>query len=104
MANGDTSFRPMVIFYGKRTVASRENYNPRVNVYFNETAYNNEKLFSQWLKDVYIQYIEETAKAYEKSILIMNIATFHKIKGILALLKANGILPAIIFDGFINLL
>jgi hypothetical protein len=64
MANGDTFFRPVVIFHGKGTIASRENYNPRVNVYFNETAYNNEELFFQWLKDVYIPYIEEEAKAY----------------------------------------
>jgi hypothetical protein len=56
MANGDTSFKPVVIFHGKRTIANRENYNPRVDVHFNETAYNNEELFSQWLKDVYIPY------------------------------------------------
>jgi hypothetical protein len=47
MANGDTPFKPVVIFHGKEIVVSRENYNPRVNVYFNEIAYNNEKLFSQ---------------------------------------------------------
>jgi hypothetical protein len=104
MANGDTSFRPVVIFHGKRIIASQENYDPRVNVYFNEIAYNNEELFSQWLKDVYISYIEEEAKAYEESMLVMNVATFHKIKDILALLKANGILPAMIPDEFTSLL
>jgi hypothetical protein len=46
MANGDTSFKPVVIFHGKGTVASWENYDPQVNVYFNEIAYNNEELFS----------------------------------------------------------
>jgi hypothetical protein len=104
MANGDTSFRPVVIFHGKGIIASRENYNLRVNVYFNEIAYNNEELFSQWLKDVYIPYIKEEAKAYEENMLVMNVATFHKTKNILALLKANGVLPAIISDRFTNLL
>jgi hypothetical protein len=46
MANGDTPFKPVVIFHGKGTITSRERYDPRVKVYFNETAYNNEKLFS----------------------------------------------------------
>jgi hypothetical protein len=45
MANADTPFKPVVIFHGKGIVASWENYDPRVNVHFNKTAYNNEELF-----------------------------------------------------------
>jgi hypothetical protein len=45
MADGSTPFKPVVIFYGKGTVAKRENYNERVEVHFNETAYNNKELF-----------------------------------------------------------
>jgi hypothetical protein len=45
--DGIPCFKPVIIFYGKGTMASRENYDPRVDVHFNETAYNNEELFSQ---------------------------------------------------------
>jgi hypothetical protein len=45
MADSSTSFKPMVIFYGKRIVANWENYNDRVDVHFNDTTYNNEELF-----------------------------------------------------------
>jgi hypothetical protein len=78
MANGDTPFKPVVIFHGKRTIASREFYDPRVEVYFNETAYNNEKLFSDSIQQVYIPYIND-----ENSMIIIDVAIFHKIKGIL---------------------
>jgi hypothetical protein len=94
MANGDTPFKPVVIFHGKGTVASRERYDPRVEVYFNETAYNNEKLFSDWIQQVYIPYIDD-----KDSMMIMDVATFHKTEGILQLLKTNGILPAMIPPG-----
>jgi hypothetical protein len=99
MANGDTPFKPVVIFYGKRTVASRENYDPRVDIHFNETAYNNEKLFSQWLKDVYIPYANGN-----NSMTVIDVATFHKTEDILGLLKSNNILPAMIPPGLTNLL
>jgi hypothetical protein len=45
MADGSTPFKPVIIFHSKGTVATRENYDERVEVHFNETAYNNEKLF-----------------------------------------------------------
>jgi hypothetical protein len=78
MANGDTFFKPVVIFHGKRTMVSRENYDPRVDVHFNETAYNNEELFFQWLKDVYIPYANG-----DNSMMVMDVAIFHKTEGIL---------------------
>jgi hypothetical protein len=53
MADGSTSFKPVLIFHGKGNMAKRESYDDRVDVYFNETAYNNEKLFHRWLQDIY---------------------------------------------------
>jgi hypothetical protein len=89
----------VVIFHNKGTVVNRENYNPRVDVHFNETAYNNEKLFSQWLKDVYIPYADG-----DNNIMVIDVATFHKTEGILGLLKFNNILPAMIPPELTNLL
>jgi hypothetical protein len=45
MADGNTPFKPVIIFHNKGTVATRKNYNERVEIYFNETAYNNKELF-----------------------------------------------------------
>jgi hypothetical protein len=99
MANGDTPLTPVVIFHGKGIVASRENYDSRVDVHFNETAYNNEELFSQWLKDVYIPYADG-----DNSMMVMDVAIFHRTEGILDLLNSNNILPAMIPPGLISLL
>jgi hypothetical protein len=49
MADGNRPFKPVIIFDGKGTVAKRENYDARVQIECNETAYNNEGLFQQWL-------------------------------------------------------
>jgi hypothetical protein len=57
MADGSTPFKPVVIFHGKGTVANRENYDDRVDIHFNDTAYNNEKLFHTWLRDIYQPYV-----------------------------------------------
>jgi hypothetical protein len=55
MANNDTPFKPILIFHGQRTVMAKEQprYNPRVDVYFDPTAYHNEEMFLEWLKDIY---------------------------------------------------
>jgi hypothetical protein len=53
MADGSIPFEPMVIFYGKMTVAKREKYEDRVDIRFNEIVYNNEELFYTWLRDIY---------------------------------------------------
>jgi hypothetical protein len=52
MADGSTPFKPVFIFQGKETVAKREHYDDRVDVHFNETAYN-KNLFRKWLKHTY---------------------------------------------------
>jgi hypothetical protein len=94
MANEVPPFKPVVIFHEKGTIARLERYDPRVEVYFNETAYNNEKLFLDWIRQVYIPHIGD-----EDGMLVMDVATFHKTEGIIQLLKANRILPAIIPPG-----
>jgi hypothetical protein len=73
MANGSTSFKLVLIFYGKGTVAKRESYNDRVDVYFNETAYNTEKLFHRWLQDIYQPWVAQTANAGEESLIVMDV-------------------------------
>jgi hypothetical protein len=50
MANVDTPFEPILIFYGQGTVIIKERprCDPRVNVYFNPIAYHNECFWSGW--------------------------------------------------------
>jgi hypothetical protein len=48
MADGSTSFKPVVIFHGKGTIAKRESYDERVEIHFNKTVYNNEELSYSW--------------------------------------------------------
>jgi hypothetical protein len=83
IADGSTPFKPVVIFYSKGTVASKENYDNRVNVHFNETAYNNKDMFYIWLCDIYQPYVARHARCNEKSLIVMNAASFHKTETIL---------------------
>jgi hypothetical protein len=87
MADGSTLFKPVIIFYGKETVAKREHYDERVEVHFNEIAYNNEELFYNWLKDNFEPYVAETAKAGETSLIVMDAALFHKTEAILDFIR-----------------
>jgi hypothetical protein len=85
MANGDIPFKPVIIFYGQGTVLAKEQfyYDPRVEVYFNPTAYYNEEMFLQWLKDVYQPYIAKNAYGKEESLVVMDAAAFYKIPAIM---------------------
>jgi hypothetical protein len=105
MANGSTSFKPVIIFYGKGTVATRENYDERVEVYFNETAYNNEKLFHAWLRDIYQPYVTQQAYNNEESLIVMNAALFHKTENILDFIRNSepSMTIALIPSGLISL-
>jgi hypothetical protein len=87
MVDGSTLFKLVIIFYGKGTVAKREHYNERVEVHFNEIAYNNEELFYSWLKDNFELYIAEIAKAGETSLVIMDAVSFHKTEVILDFIR-----------------
>jgi predicted AAA+ superfamily ATPase len=77
----------VIIFHGKGTVATRENYNERVEVHFNETAYNNKELFHAWLRDIYQSYVIQQARNNEKSLIVMDAASFHKTENILDFIR-----------------
>jgi hypothetical protein len=83
MADGSIPFKPVVIFHGKRTVASKENYDDRVDVHFNDIAYNNEELVQVWLRDIYQPYVTQHANGNEESLIVMDAASFHKTETIL---------------------
>jgi hypothetical protein len=87
MADGSTPFKPVIIFYGKGTVATCENYDERVEVHFNETAYNNEELFHVWLRDIYQFYVIQQARNNEESLIVMDAALFHKTENILDFIR-----------------
>jgi hypothetical protein len=78
MADGSIPFKPVVIFHGKRTIAKRENYDERVEVHFNETAYNNEELFHNWLRNTFEPYVVGIIEAGETKLIVMDSASFHK--------------------------
>jgi hypothetical protein len=106
MVDGSTSFKPVIIFYGKKTVAKREYYNEKVEVHFNKTAYNNKELFYNWLKNNFEPYITETAEANETSLIIIDAASFHKTEAILDFIRNSEALmtTALIPSGLISLL
>jgi hypothetical protein len=87
MADGSTPFKPVVIFHGKGTVASKESYDDRVDVHFNDTAYNNEDLFHAWLRDIYQPYVAQNAHGNEESLIVMDAASFHKTEAILDFIR-----------------
>jgi hypothetical protein len=88
MANGDTPFKPTVIFHGRGTVLKREKpyYDPRVEVHFNPTAYHNEEMFLRWLENVYQPYIANHASGKEGSLVVMDAAAFHKTPAVMKFL------------------
>jgi hypothetical protein len=73
MADNSTPFKPTIIFYGKGIIARKKNYNDRVDIHFNDTAYNNEELFHTWLRDIYQPYIAQHAHGNEKSMIVMDV-------------------------------
>jgi hypothetical protein len=89
MANGNTPFKPVLIFHSQGTVITKKqpHYNPRVNVYFNPIAYHNKKMFLEWLKNTYQPYIASQAGESEKSMMVMDAAAFHKTPPIMKFLR-----------------
>jgi hypothetical protein len=106
MANGDNFFKPILIFYDQRTVMIKKKprYNPRVNFYFNPTAYHSKKMFLKWLKDTYQPYIASQAGEGEESMVVMDAAAFHKIPPIMKFLRKAVplMLTAFVPPGLIN--
>jgi hypothetical protein len=87
MADGSTPFKPAIIFHGKGAVARREHYDDRVDLHFNETAYNNEDLFHTWLQNIYQPYVTQQACGIEESLIVMDAAAFHKTEAIRIFIK-----------------
>jgi hypothetical protein len=104
MANGDTFFKPILIFYGQGTVIMKEQprYDPRVDVYFNLIAYHNEEMLLEWLEDTYQPYIASQAGEGEESMVVMDAAAFHKIPPIMKFFReaVPPMLTALIPPGF----
>jgi hypothetical protein len=89
MANGDTPFKPVLIFHGQGTIITKKqpHYDPRVDVYFNPIAYHNEEIFLEWLEDIYQPYIASQAGEGEESMVVMDAAAFHKTPPIMKFLR-----------------
>jgi hypothetical protein len=89
MANGNTPFKPVLIFHNQGTIITKKqpHYDPRVNVYFNPTAYHNKEMFLEWLKDTYQHYIANQAGEGEKSMVVMDATAFHKTPPIMKFLR-----------------
>ncbi|KAI0184938.1 DDE superfamily endonuclease-domain-containing protein [Xylaria flabelliformis] len=87
---------PLLIFYGKGKVFDEElpAYYLGVCVKFNETAYNNEELFEEWIKERLLVYT-----AGRESFLVMDSAAFHLTEQIRKVLKAGNMTLAIIPAG-----
>ncbi|KAI0855431.1 DDE superfamily endonuclease-domain-containing protein [Xylaria cubensis] len=87
---------PLLIFHGKGKVFDEESpaYHPGVCVKFNETAYNNEELFEEWIKERLLVYT-----AGRESLLVMDSAAFHLTEQIRKVLKAGNMTSAIIPAG-----
>lgn len=74
-------------------------YHPDVIVRFNDTAYNNEVLFKEFIEDELLPYTNN-----EDTLLVMDVAAFYKTPGIMDLLKESCITPAMIPPGTTSLL
>lgn len=104
-SDGVCRLKPKLIFHGVPggviQTAESSLYDPRVTVVFNESAYNNEKLFTQWIDE---ELLQEEVLGGRDSLLVMDHATFHKTPEVLKKLRDNNILPALIPGGCTGLL
>jgi hypothetical protein len=76
---------------GKILEAERDKYSPDVTVEVNETAYNNEELFKQFIIDELIPVFEGNS-----ALLVMDVATFHCTQAVLDLLRESKVTTALI--------
>ncbi|RFU28389.1 hypothetical protein B7463_g7932, partial [Scytalidium lignicola] len=104
-ADGIQRIKPKLIFHGiagdSGQIFNKEKhlYHPGVTVEFNLTAYNNEGLFMQWIDEELILTANQT-----DTLLVMDVATFHKTDLILERLKSANITTALIPPGCTSLL
>jgi hypothetical protein len=104
-ADGELYLKPKLIFHGMPPPTGRilheegHLYSPDVTVEFNETAYNNEALFTKWIKEELFPYTNR-----KEHLLVMDVAGFHKTQEVLQLLRENSVIPALIPPGCTSLL
>ncbi|KAJ3454068.1 hypothetical protein MRS44_018700 [Fusarium solani] len=104
-ADGVTRLKPKIIFHGAAPPRGRIHeeegylYSPDVTVAFNETAYNNEELFLDWIQQELPTAIEEK----KDFLLVMDVATFHKTKPVTTELKSKNVTRALIPPGCTSL-
>lgn len=106
-ADGIQRMIPTIIFHGKPTEEGGQIYEKEkhlypddVNVVFNDTAYNNEALFSQWIDDNFAKF---AAEEDEEILLVIDAATFHKTQPIKNKLKEHNTTLALIPGGCTSL-
>ena len=104
-ADGIQRIKPKLIFHGvsgpTNRILKQEShlYSPDVTVEFNSTAYNNEGLFKQWIEEELAPITNQ-----KDTMLVMDVASFHKTPEILDHLKSINILPTLIPPGCTSIL
>jgi len=101
-ADGEWRVNPLLIFHGQGTVYEKEKpfYHPDVTVRFNETAYNNEQLFLEWIESE----LKPALVREKENLLVMDVASFHKTSPVKDKLKSMGVTTALIPPGMTCLL
>ena len=101
-ADGIKRCKPTLIFYGSDTTKSREEFflDPRVNIEYNEKAYNNEELLLHWLETEYKTLRDASGKDH---LLVLDQASFHRTPAVLNFLRANYTVPAVVPSGCTSL-
>jgi len=126
--DGISRIKPQIIFHAKtgHSIIRREGHKWRgdVTVEFNETAYNNEGLFTRFIHEELLPALNipypitqshqphspipinnnPTHLSSTRSLLLMDLAAFHITDSILATLRENNIVPSIIPGGCTGLL
>jgi hypothetical protein len=107
-ADGIHRLKPKLIFHGVPTeeggqIFEKEAhlYSPDVTVEYNKTAYNNEDLFSRWIKEELSPLCSDDSDDF---LLVMDAAAFHKTPSIKEELKSYNITLALIPGGCTALL
>lgn len=78
-------------------------YSKDVTVEFNETAYNNEELFSRWISEEYRPLFANKPEDEKDSLCVIDAASFHKTPDILKQLRNMRATPALIPGGCTSL-
>lgn len=98
--DGELRIKPKLIFHGssspngKILKAESNKYSPDITVEVNETAYNNEELFKQFIEDELIPAFEDN-----NGLLVMDVASFHCTQAVMDLLRQSKITTALIPPG-----